>query len=73
MTRHKDVVWGLNEHPGIDGAALGVLMDLRDELKAIRRLMECHNVQAGFIAMQNTAKVVRRPDRRLATKLPLAK
>ena len=36
----------------INEAILQVLQDIRDELQAIRRLVECPNVASGFVAMQ---------------------
>lgn len=71
MARHKDATWSVGDQPPTEAAILCVLMDIRDELKAVRRLMECGNVQAGFIAMQNTSRVVRRMDKRLARKIKL--
>lgn len=52
------------------GVILAVLMDLRDELQAIHRLMMCHNVAAGFRAMQS---VDRRLARGIVTRRPAAK
>lgn len=75
MARHKDLNWNLHEadRSGVDWNSIktAVLMDIRDELKIIRGLMQCHNVQAGFIAMQGAAKAATRIDRRLATKIKL--
>lgn len=65
MARHKNVDWNLPdklEDWGQLRAAL--LMDIRDELQALRRIMECHNVRGGFEAMQ-------RIDKRLKTKIKL--
>lgn len=42
MARHKDATWNLNTPPGIDGAALAALMDIRDELKILNR-------QVGYV------------------------
>lgn len=44
MARYKDLVWVLDDKsPGFPGAQLGVLMDLRDELKEIKRsqMLQC--------------------------------
>ncbi len=41
-----------------------VLMDIREELKRLNRLLHCQNVIGGFKALQ-------RLDRRLAKKVPL--
>ena len=46
-TRYKNLVW--NIHPGSDGvcpfegAQLAVLMDIRDELQQLNRLLQCSN------------------------------
>lgn len=40
--RHKDSQWGEYAE-----ANLGVLMDLRDELKALNRIFGCHNFLKG--------------------------
>jgi hypothetical protein len=48
--RCKDIGWGVSKSAtgsySYDAASLAVLMDLRDELKAIRAILECHNTQA---------------------------
>jgi hypothetical protein len=44
MARHKDVNWSVEEkYPGTHGAALCVLMDIRDELKALNSHLRCYN------------------------------
>ena len=53
-----------------EGAILATIMDLRDELQAIRRLMECPNVAAGFRAMQS---IDQRLSRGIVTRRPAAK
>ena len=46
MARHKDANWLIAETtPGIDGASLAVLMDIRDELKRLNATFECQNAQ----------------------------
>ena len=44
-TRKKDVIWTVCQ-PGVNctfpGAQLAVLMDIRDELKAIRARLDCN-------------------------------
>ena len=44
--------------------AVAVLMDIRDELQKLNRVMQCPNVQRGFRAME-------RLDRRLAKEVKL--
>jgi len=44
VARHKDTVWTLADRmPGWDGAQLAVLMDIRDELKVLNRIIGCGN------------------------------
>jgi hypothetical protein len=45
MARHKDANWNLHDPPTIEGAAVAVLMDIRDELKELNRLLRCPNFQ----------------------------
>lgn len=47
-----------------DQVTKALLMDIRDELRALNRVMQCRNVREGFIALQ-------RIDRRLKKKCPL--
>ena len=57
MSRHKDTEWSL---PDTDNtyttAQLAVLMDLRDELKKLNRLLDCPN----FRAIPHTLTGIRR-------------
>lgn len=41
--RHKNSDWSVEERPTLEGAQLTVLMDIRDELQALNRLLNCHN------------------------------
>jgi hypothetical protein len=45
-TRHKDATWSLPENPSLDYAKLAVLMDIRDELKALNHVLHCVNFLA---------------------------
>jgi hypothetical protein len=63
MARYKDTVWTLPENGNsYDSASLGVLMDIRDELKSLNRLLNCTN----FIQIPMILRGIRR-------KLPAAK
>ena len=42
MARHKDVQWIMPEGDSWQTANLATLMDIRDELKALNRLLHCH-------------------------------
>ena len=72
-TRHKNVQWVLPEGtPNQKGGSThlwdsihsALLMDLRDELQELNRLLHCQNFQ-GF------PHAIRRIDRRLAKKIRL--
>lgn len=43
MSRHKDIDWNIVKDPTFPGATLAVLMDIRDELKIISRVITCNN------------------------------
>lgn len=64
--RRKDLNWTLNFDedglPTTENAMLAVLMDIRDELKALNRWLACPNVFEGFRAMQRLRTI----DKRLA-------
>lgn len=73
MARHKDKDWHLPD--GVpDGAGCtthswesinaALLMDIRDELKALNRTLSCYRVR-------EMADASRRIDRRLARRIPL--
>jgi len=55
-TPERGFTW---DHVGIE-----ILMDIRAELQALNRVMQCHNVQRGFRALE-------RMDRRLAQEVKL--
>jgi hypothetical protein len=74
--RHKDGDWRLAT--GAEGdkltweqANLAVLMDLRDELKALNRLLACPRFVGMPTFLRQTAEAVERLDRRMAKKNPL--
>jgi len=43
MSRHKDVDWSLAEDAPADQVTIAILMDMRDELKIISKVLTCHN------------------------------
>jgi len=72
VARNKDRDWNSGEtNITMDGAQLAVLMDIRDELKAINRILHCSNTLAAFYALPNVLKVARRIDKRLASRVKL--
>ena len=64
MARYKDNQWNCGEPASYDGAQLAVLMDIRDELKALNRKLDCFRVRRMLDTVQ-------RIDKRLAKRLPL--
>lgn len=69
MRKFKNVEWNVptGEKGNIldwDAVRTSILMDIRDELQALNRVMQCQNVQRGFRAME-------RMDRRLAQEVKL--
>ena len=63
--KSRDQDWGvqLTEAGGalsVEGAQLAVLMDIRDELRRMRRVLECKNFQA----MPNLLRLIERHVRR---------
>lgn len=56
MARHENTIWNLQDRPNNEQEILGVLIDIRRDMIAIRRRIECPNVQAGFVAMQQVAR-----------------
>lgn len=73
--RFKNENWMLNQSETdrnslatINDAMLAVLMDLRDELKALRRIFECVKFQAVPHRLERIAKAVeRKPSRNHAS------
>lgn len=54
MRRQKDLVWAPpNEWSYVH---LQLLMDIRDELQALNRIMQCSNVSRGFQALAKIAR-----------------
>ena len=56
--RQKNVDWtnGDKDNTSYDQAKLAVLMDLRDELQAIRRWGECYRIQYMFRTLERIDK-----------------
>lgn len=67
MARRKDVNWNIPEGtPSVDQAILAVVMDLRDELQKLNKLLHCWR----FIEIPSTLK---RIDARMAKNMPIRK
>ena len=69
MARHKDGNWGLPETlPDWELVPVALLMDIRDELKALNAHLRCHNfVQIPTILRGIRRKLPTRRPRRKAT------
>ena len=62
MARFANAKWIVEAHPNnprivlnCEEARLAVLMDIRDELQALNRIMLCRNVSRGFQALAKIA------------------
>lgn len=69
---HKDTIW--NVPPGsvnLDQAQLAVLMDIRDELKSIRKRLDCDSTVMMPVFLTKLARAAERIDKRLGTKIKL--
>jgi predicted component of type VI protein secretion system len=72
MARHKDANWSVVESPDTIGAQLTVLMDIRDELKALNAKLDCAGVRRAILQdIPSAAGSLRRIDKRLAKKVKL--
>lgn len=57
MARHKNAQWNLNEKvQSYEELNAAVLMDIRDELQTLNRLLACPN----FVGMPQVLKQIRR-------------
>lgn len=56
MARKKDFNWSLPEENTWDGTKVAVLMDIRDELKQLNRLLSCSN----FTKIPQILRTIRR-------------
>lgn len=73
-TRHKNAKWNVGERiTEWDQCQLAVLMDIRDELQAIRRLAECFRIPRALDAMIELGIEARRRKRNAAKKRKAAK
>lgn len=73
MARHKNANWNIPEKcTSWEQAYMAVLMDIRDELQAIRRLAECPRIPRALDAMYEMGVDLRRR-KRLAAKRRRAK
>jgi hypothetical protein len=75
MARHKhaDVAWMLPAATSYDVAQLAVLMDIRDELQALRRLAQCHRIPRALDAMTELGIEARRRKRAAAKRRKTAR
>lgn len=70
MARQKNVNWNCGETNDVtmDGAQLAVLMDIRDELQAIRSLANCYRIPLALDALRDVGADIRRKKRAEAKK-----
>lgn len=61
--RYKNRNWRLPDALEWEDAAIAVLMDIRDELQAIRRLGECYRIPRALDAMHEMGVDLRRRKR----------
>ena len=66
-TRYKNFVWIIpsEANPSFEGAQLAVLMDIRDELQQLNRLLQCSNF-IDIPLMLDEIVINTRPKRRTA-------
>lgn len=61
---HKNVEWIMPEVvANVDQAQLAVLMDIRDELKGIRALLNCSRIPKALDALREVGVDIRRKQR----------
>lgn len=66
MARNKNCDWNtgvLPNHVNVDQAQLAVLMDIRDELQAIRGLAQCFRIPRALDALYEVGLDLRRKKR----------
>ncbi len=56
MARSKNLEWNLPDSPTWNSAQLAVLMDIRDELQTLNRLLACPH----FLAIPHKLDAIRR-------------
>jgi hypothetical protein len=72
MARHRNANWDLtNPVNSWEEVHAALLMDIRDELQAIRGILSCPNVQKAALAAQDAAKATKRIDKRLSKRIKL--
>lgn len=52
MARHKDKAFDIPEQPNWEHATYAVLLDIRDELKALNLRLNCWEVTEGFCTIR---------------------
>lgn len=71
MPREKDTNWNVGTSSSVDHAQLAVLMDIRDELKSLNRVLHCLDFQSMPGSLRLTREATERIDKRLRQKFPL--
>jgi ABC-type transporter Mla MlaB component len=65
-TRHKNIDWSISGAMTYDGATIAVLMDIRDELQALRSLANCYRIPRALDALIEAGAEARRKKRAAA-------
>ena len=70
MARHKGLVWTLPDNlDSWDQVNAAILMDIRDELQMLNRVMQCRNVLRIPGILDSIAKNTFKPKRKKAPKV----
>jgi len=64
MARKKDMNWNLPDESSWDVAKLAVLMDIRDELKALNAILSCPNFLGIPFTLRDISRNTRKPKRK---------
>lgn len=54
--RHKNAVWAIPDEPTWDQVKIALLMDIRDEIQILNRILNCHN----FLRIPHVLDQIRR-------------
>ena len=69
MARHKNITWNLDDSPNWNNILAALLMDIRDELKALNGRLSC----SAFIAIPRKLDAIARNTEKPKKKKPQLK
>lgn len=75
-TRQKNKIWRCSDSDGsvnYDQAKIATLMDIRDELQSLNRLLQCYRIPKALDALIEVGADIRRKKRDVAKKRKLAR